>query len=163
MLSPNPVVRLEPSSLYISTTQIFARYGAFHWIIYVTDANGKATTYQWSEQGGTPGLQAEGVDIQELHPVTTYSSTNNLTLAFFKITGFNPATPSDEIRQAALAAFPDRGYPSDMGSQGSAHSHGWGSLVRTDIPEIIEDIVKKRSLEVEENLESFTESVVVDI
>ncbi|KAJ3903443.1 hypothetical protein F5879DRAFT_959566 [Lentinula edodes] len=175
MLSPNPVVKLESSSLYISTTQIFARHGAFHWIIYVTDADGKASTYQWSEQGGTPGLQAEGVDIQELHPVTTYSSTNNLTLAFFKITGFNSATPSDKIRQAALVAFPDRGYPSVRENrQNNLTCRTWalkvlrilideGWLVRNDIPEVIEDIVKKRSMEVEGNLESFTESVVVDI
>lgn len=141
----------------------------------MTDADGKASTYQWSEQGGTPGLQAEGVDIQELHPVTTYSSTNNLTLAFFKITGFNSATPSDKIHQVALAAFPDRGYPSVRENrQNNLTCRTWalkvlrilmdeGWLVRNDIPEVIEDIVKKRSIEVEGNLESFTESVVVDI
>ncbi|KAJ3865120.1 MAG: hypothetical protein NXY57DRAFT_431929 [Lentinula lateritia] len=173
MSSPNPVVTLEPFSLYISTTQIFAQPGKFHWSFYLTDAYGIATRYHWSERGGTRGVYAEGVHVQVINPVTTYSASYNVALAYFKVTGFNPATPPNIMQQAAFSAFPESYLTVRENRQNGLSCRTWvlqvlrtlitwRYLVRNDYPESIEAVVKARSMQVENSLmTSFTGSVVV--
>ncbi|KAF8987904.1 hypothetical protein BDQ17DRAFT_1435343 [Cyathus striatus] len=77
--STNPIVNLEPNSLYVGTSQLFANEGTFHWAIYITDANGVAMKLQWS---ASPNFQttgfAEAVSFKRIEVIRTRAANRTV-------------------------------------------------------------------------------------
>ncbi|KAK7023881.1 hypothetical protein R3P38DRAFT_2954694 [Favolaschia claudopus] len=78
-------ILLEPSSLYVTTTQLAE--AKFHWALVETSADAcTATRHHWHERSDKPGL-AEGYGAQRIQPK---SLTGRVILGYFKIRGYTP-------------------------------------------------------------------------
>ncbi|KAF8999264.1 hypothetical protein BDQ17DRAFT_1361059 [Cyathus striatus] len=94
----NPAISLEPSSIYVATSQRMAAPGTFHWAVVVTDNAGMATRTHWTLIDYSP---------------STYSKGNTATFAFFKIDGYEGVEWST-LWDCATTVFPEHlreGFP----------------------------------------------------
>jgi hypothetical protein len=104
----NPEITLEPSSLYVATQQLVDQPGKYHWAIYGTDSSGVATKYHWAiiRRDGRYSRWAEGVKIQQVPSVRTYSAQHIATLAFFRLNHYQPLN-SSSWEQLAMTIWPE--------------------------------------------------------
>lgn len=98
----NPVVKLSANSIYISTSTILS--DGFHWSLFVTDGNARATRHDWAQSGIIEKYRCKKID-----PTKTYS-TNNAVLVYLKVGGCSPpdANKMDEI---CRSVFPGGSKP----------------------------------------------------
>lgn len=107
----NPLVLLEPNSLYVSTNQLIAQIGKFHWVLYITDEKGIATKHHWAVLPANSST-IEGPVSEIVHPVTTYSKTEGIAaFAFFRIEGFTPTPDMDDVLHKIFHNVFDPPYP----------------------------------------------------
>ncbi|KAG7442794.1 uncharacterized protein BT62DRAFT_935525 [Guyanagaster necrorhizus] len=90
MSSSNPIVPLEPNSLYIATNQLINHLARFHWAFYKTDENGKATTYEWTELPPRSD-RFEGVTV------TNYTKKLSVIFAFMKVKGMKTMLDQEKM------------------------------------------------------------------
>ncbi|KDQ20731.1 hypothetical protein BOTBODRAFT_183467 [Botryobasidium botryosum FD-172 SS1] len=102
MVASDPVVILEPNSLYVATETIMA--DGFHWAIFITDAQGIATRHQWAENLKRSS-EPEKYLMDVVDPVTTYMN-NRCMLGHFKIMGYTPPADSKVVHDICRTAFP---------------------------------------------------------
>jgi hypothetical protein len=147
----NPVVQLTPNSVYIATSTILS--DGFHWALYVTDENNRATRHEWQQEGLIEEYKSELV-----HPVRTYTENYNMVLAYLRVRGCTPPPDSDggttAMERICRSIFPDGSKPSVMENRAAGMScRTWllkvlkelevaGFLVRENGIDGIEDGVK---------------------
>lgn len=152
----NPIVALDASSMYIATSQIFALPGKFHWVIYITDAMERVTTYQWNEvpsASGSPYYESVQIDVQN-EPIKTFRDGCIMIFAFFKILGYREVAHSEEIvREIAGNAFNTLGYKTLKENRNN------GLTCRTWVMRVIEQMKAKGILDRDESAEWFEKVV----
>ncbi|EPT00279.1 hypothetical protein FOMPIDRAFT_1049861 [Fomitopsis schrenkii] len=93
----NPTIPLEANSLYMCLTQLLA---GFHWSLFITDAQGKATRHHWSQDSRRRG-SSDPVEVYThslIDPVTQMTRGMNLNLAFIRVSAFvAPRMPYDYV------------------------------------------------------------------
>ncbi|KAJ7702391.1 hypothetical protein B0H17DRAFT_144898 [Mycena rosella] len=124
--APTGPILLEPSSLYVTTTQLAE--AKFHWALIATDANCSAVRHHWHEKPDTRGLTTatdsrtsararssvveglsgatpcEAYGFQKVHPKSLL--TGRVVLGYFKISGYCAPPPATfaEICQTTFGA-----------------------------------------------------------
>ncbi|TFY57175.1 hypothetical protein EVJ58_g7186 [Rhodofomes roseus] len=98
MADNNPTVVLEANALYICLTQLMS--DGFHWALFITDAQGKATRHHWS-QDQRRREQSDPYEVYthaRIDPVTEITKGLNMNLAFIKVSAFvAPPAPYDYV------------------------------------------------------------------
>ncbi|KAH9927251.1 uncharacterized protein B0H18DRAFT_1003696 [Fomitopsis serialis] len=107
MDSDNATLDLDSDSLYICLTQLFGPPGRFHWSIYITDAQGLATQYQWAEDLARCDRSApvEKYSCSIVQPVKQRSETLQWNLAFIKMSHFVRTMDSDSYDELFANIF----------------------------------------------------------
>ncbi|KIY73456.1 hypothetical protein CYLTODRAFT_449083 [Cylindrobasidium torrendii FP15055 ss-10] len=116
-MSMSNTVPLDPSSFYITTTQLFNEVGKFHWAAFVTNVQGAVTKYHWSTRFGTAD-KLEGVALHEVEAATHKSDELDIISGFWKIEGYIPRD-AEALRTIALIAF-------------AAHANGYKTIFSSE-------------------------------
>ncbi|KAG6812176.1 hypothetical protein H0H92_004044 [Tricholoma furcatifolium] len=151
-MDSNPIITLQPDSLYIATNQIFTQSGKFHWSLYLTDSSGHATKHHWVQVYGSQYAEAYRVEVV---PIRTYSSDAVATFAYLKVLGFTP--PEKHIfDEAVTMAFPK---PYRMGL-GTVKDNRQANLTcRTWLFGVLRELANRGCLERSETLEALEQKV----
>jgi len=164
----NPIIELSANSVYISTRSMMS--DGFHWSLYVTDQDGRATRHDWAQAGLVEKYQSKLVD-----PARTYSS-NNAVLAFLKVCGCYPPD-ANKMEEICRSVFPGGSKPTVRENRAVGMTcrtwllqvlevlKGEGFMVRENGIEGIEDKVREISAKQEQKLteDSFTISFVGEV
>ncbi len=129
-------VQLEPSSLYVVTTQTMGPVGKFHWAFYLTDSKGGATRLHWTTSG-YGAATAEHVGYYYISQPSTYTEEAGVAFAFVKISGLEPTMGVDDLLQMFQGIFdPADGFPSIR------ENRARGITCRTWLLRVVEKLVK---------------------
>jgi hypothetical protein len=151
----NPIINLSASSIYISTNTIFSV--GFHWSLFVTDENARATRHDWAQSGAIEKYRTKVID-----PTKTYSS-NNAVLVYLKVGGCSPPD-ANRMEEFCRSVFPGGSKPTvKENRQAGMTCRTWllqvlkvlieeGFVVRENGIEGIEDKVREISAAQEQKL-----------
>lgn len=101
----NPIVTLEPNSMYI-TTQMLMAPGKSHVALLLTDEAGAATRHHWYSAHGTIGATETYISSLE-HPARTYTPGNAVIFAYFQVRGYKLPENQQVLTDVFKTAFPE--------------------------------------------------------
>ena len=164
----NPIIKLSVDSIYISMTSMIS--DGFHWSLYVTEGNAKATRHDWAQSGLIEKYRSRMID-----PTRTYSS-NNAVLVYLKVGSCSPPD-ANRMEEICRSVFPGGSKATVKENREAGMTcHTWllqvlevlieeRFVVRENGIEGIEEIVREISAEQEQKLAegSFTSSFVGEV
>lgn len=90
-------VTLSMNSLYLCLTEI-STPGHFHWSLFVTDNEGKASQHHWSEVVRPDGQYVEAYGYRWINPVYTVTGGQRLNVLFIRFSSWNfPSAPLQTV------------------------------------------------------------------